>query len=404
MFTVMAYASFFRVKYSVATYASLLPLTAGVMLACSFDTSAADIIGLISAFGSAIVFVSSNIFFKKVMPSTPSGIGPTTVPSHKLDKINMLLYSSGLAFLLMIPIWISYDLRPLAALHYSSLVNASTSEGSGPSVPLYFFLNGTVHFAQNLIAFAILASTSPVTYSIASLIKRIAVICIAVVWFNQHVHPLQGAGICLTFLGLWMYNSAKADVERGENKRRRIEARSHLVLPISTRDSDLASSLPQWTTDEKVEWATDPPPYVLSSAITRQQHPTDTPGSSPASNSPRSLPNNNLRHPRPLDISSLEPLKALTGLPHAHAPPVLTGINIVHSPIRSYPSPPPSADSSSPSPPNEMLAYPPSPSSLKNRQGVLSHEDFDSGQDLLSALTSIGGTRPDGVRTQDERY
>ncbi|KAF9511376.1 hypothetical protein BS47DRAFT_1298968, partial [Hydnum rufescens UP504] len=233
MFTVMAYACFFRVKYSVATYASLLPLTAGVMLACSFDTSAADIIGLISAFGSAIVFVSSNIFFKKVMPSAPSGMGPTTVPSHKLDKINMLLYSSGLAFLLMIPIWISYDLRPLAALYYSSLVNASTSEGSGPSVPLYFFLNGTVHFAQNLIAFAILASTSPVTYSIASLIKRIAVICIAVVWFSQHVHPLQGAGICLTFLGLWMYNSAKADVERGENKRRRIEAQSHLVLPIS---------------------------------------------------------------------------------------------------------------------------------------------------------------------------
>jgi len=81
-------------------------------------------------------------------------------------------------------------------------------------------MNGAVHYAQNIIAFIILSTTSPVTYSIASLIKRVAVICIAIAWFNQNVHPVQGLGIVLTFLGLWMYNSAKGDVERGENKMR----------------------------------------------------------------------------------------------------------------------------------------------------------------------------------------
>lgn len=393
MFTVAAYACLFGVKYSPATYISLLPLTAGVMLACSFDTSAADIIGLVSAFGSAIVFVSSNIFFKKVMPSAPSGLAPSTVPSHKLDKINMLLYSSGLAFLLMIPIWISYDLRPLIALYYSSSVTGSTVKDSGPSVPLYFFLNGTVHFAQNIIAFAILASTSPVTYSIASLIKRIAVICIAVVWFNQHVHPLQGAGICLTFFGLWMYNAAKADVERGENKMRKIEAQAHLLLPVSIRDS-LATSPPlQRTIDEKVEWKTGPS-HALSSAITRPQYPMDHTSMPPVSIAPTPQPHNN--HVRqslpPLDLASLDHVKSINGA-HTH------GINAVHSPTGSYPSPPLSSDSPSPPPTMEAPAYPPSPISLKNRRGILAlpHEGFNSGQNLSSAGTTISATFPDGV-------
>jgi len=200
------------------------------MFACTFDVSASNAFGLMSAFGSALIFVSSNIFFKKIMP-TPSSGGAG--PVHKLDKINLLFYSSGIAFLMMIPIWLYYDLTAL--LNYwsaGSIVAVSKHANPGArSITYYFIANGTVHFAQNIIAFAILATTSPVTYSIASLIKRIAVICIAIVWFNQKIHPAQGFGICLTFFGLWMYNQAKGDVERGEKQARRVEATREMVLP-----------------------------------------------------------------------------------------------------------------------------------------------------------------------------
>ena len=98
-------------------------------------------------------------------------------------------------------------------------------------------MNGTVHFAQNLIAFIILASTSPVTYSIASLIKRVAVICIAIVWFNQTVHPVQALGIAMTVGGLYMYNTAKADVQRGEIQMHRVEAARGLVLPSNRAEA-----------------------------------------------------------------------------------------------------------------------------------------------------------------------
>ncbi|KAG6869207.1 hypothetical protein C0993_009070 [Termitomyces sp. T159_Od127] len=238
LFTVAAYALLFGVSYSTRTYVSLLPLTIGVMLACSFDMSASNSIGLLCAFGSALVFVSSNIFFKKIMPTNRGG---QTQSVHKLDKLNLLLYSASMAFIIMAPLWLYHDLPLL----YASVTDPShvTHTESGHEIPhsvmYYIFMNGTVNFAQNIIAFVILSSTSPVTYSIASLIKRVAVICIAIVWFNQQVHPVQGFGIILTFTGLYLYNNAKSDVEKGEKKMRRVEAARDMMLPTTKTDSIL---------------------------------------------------------------------------------------------------------------------------------------------------------------------
>lgn len=232
LFTVAAYALLFGVRYSSKTYISFLPLTLGVMLACSFDVSASNVIGVLCAFGSAIVFVSSNIFFKKIMPTGSSA------SHHKLDKLNLLFYSSSMAFLLMVPIWAFTDL-PLFMADEPGPITQPARGHVTHSVTYNTFLNGIVHFAQNIIAFIILASVSPVTYSIASLFKRVAVICIALVWFNQHVHPLQGVGIGLTFLGLWMYNNAKGDIARGETRRRGVEAAREGVLPM-TRSEERA--------------------------------------------------------------------------------------------------------------------------------------------------------------------
>ncbi|GAA5914140.1 hypothetical protein JCM5296_004721 [Sporobolomyces johnsonii] len=245
LFTVLSYVGLFGVRYSTPTYTSLLPLTLGVMLACSFDLRA-NAIGFLCALGSTFIFVAQNIFSKKLLPKESHGGaeeaksgGASGGASHaKLDKLNLLFYSSGMAWFLMIPIWLYSDASalflspppPLAATP-SDAAASSTS-----SLVLYFFLNGTVHFGQNLLAFSLLARTSPVTYSIASLVKRIAVICIAIVWFGQKVSPLQGFGMTLTFAGLWMYNRAKGDVAKGETRRAAIEKRGEVQLPTSMDD------------------------------------------------------------------------------------------------------------------------------------------------------------------------
>ncbi|KAJ7231876.1 triose-phosphate transporter family-domain-containing protein [Mycena haematopus] len=310
LFTVAAYALLFGVSYSSRTYVSLLPLTVGVMLACSFDMSA------------------SNIFFKKIMPSNAQ----TT--SHKLDKLNLLLYSSGMAFLLMIPIWLYYDFRTLFfAIPSAASASAAVAKQPAHSVAYYFFMNGTVHFAQNIIAFVILASTSPVTYSIASLIKRVWVICIAIVWFSQSIHPVQGVGILMTFTGLYMYNNAKSDVERGEKQMRRVEAARDFALPTTKEDARMMSG-------------TESPPPRAETTGTGGVSVPQIYGRPRAPTSP-AVP----VYPSLSPTQSFSP--PTTHLhqhahPHGYAPPPLM-IRVTPpppplSPTESYPSPPPSID------------------------------------------------------------
>ncbi|KAI0642114.1 TPT-domain-containing protein [Trametes meyenii] len=359
LFTVAAYALLFGVSYSPKTYVSLLPLTLGVMLACSFDMSVSNAIGLLCAFGSAIIFVSQNIFFKKIVPS-----GSNAQSSHKLDKLNLLFYSSSTAFLLMIPIWVYYDLPVLFSAHADPTHVAHPTHGHATphSVTYYFIANGTVHFAQNIIAFVILASTSPVTYSIASLIKRVAVICIAIVWFAQPVHPIQAVGITMTFAGLYMYNNAKGDVEKGEHKMRRVEAARDLALP--TTKAELSSDT-ELEPSNRTERAITPEPLSgmaevsMGAAYGRHAHPpphsyTYPHAALPAPQAPAQAPTlvqstpapaHEHKHghtPAPLSFSRTHPN---ANLHITITPPSATKLAYNISPVDSYPSPPPSLDS-----------------------------------------------------------
>ncbi|KAF8587868.1 TPT-domain-containing protein [Ramaria rubella] len=322
LFTVAAYALLFRVRYSMKTYVSLLPLTLGVMLACSADVSASNFIGILSAFGSALVFVSSNIVFKKIMPSPSGG---STASSHKLDKLNLLFYSSGLAFLLMIPVWIYSDLSALRSPMVSHPPHASSH-----GVAYYFFWNGAVHFGQNLIAFAILSTTSPVTYSIASLIKRIAVIIIAIAWFNQTVYPIQACGIALTSAGLWLYNSAKDDVEKGEKKMLRVEAERQMMLPTADWDRRIMDPTPSPRISRKMEeTVTGSRSLTISTSVSHNHtYVSPTMASHPPLAAPRHDPHSSLHIHQGIPMYSYQPSSKA-------------------SPTGSYPSPPPSLDSPS---------------------------------------------------------
>ena len=241
LFTVLAYRFVFHIRYPTATYLSLIPLTFGVILACSVEFSG-NLLGILCAFGGALIFVTQNIFSKKLFNEAARaevdghGMAPT---QRKLDKLNLLCYCSGLAFVLTFPIWLWTDALPLysAPLSLTPHTAPSPSPTSSMYLPLEFFFNGIFHFAQNMLAFILLSLVSPVTYSVASLIKRVFVIVIAIVWFGNSTTLLQAAGIALTFLGLYLYDrtsdSAKAD------RRAKMESLSidQPLLPMNNKDA-----------------------------------------------------------------------------------------------------------------------------------------------------------------------
>lgn len=176
-------------RYPRRIYLSLVPLTLGVMLACynshiSFNSR----IGLLAAVLSTFIFVLQTIYNKALLKTT------------ELDKINLLFYSSICSFGFMIPI------RMVSEVGFHS----SSAAPLSPLIILGYFLNGLVHFLQNYTSFSVLVATSPVTYSIASLVKRIVVILFSLLWFGDEVEVVQCVGICLAVFGLWCYHSASS--------------------------------------------------------------------------------------------------------------------------------------------------------------------------------------------------
>ncbi|KAI9279085.1 triose-phosphate transporter family-domain-containing protein [Sporodiniella umbellata] len=204
LFTVLFYRFVFQVQYSSQVYIALIPLMCGVVLACSF-TFSNNMVGLLCALASCLIFVMQNIFSKKLL-FKESKMGSRN--PNKLDKMNMLFYSSFMSFVFMIPIWIYSDGTELV----------SKEQDISLWLVCYFFLNGTMNFAQSWFAFTTLSLSSPVTYSIASLVKRIFVIVMSIFWFGQSVTIPQSLGIVMTFLGLHLYQKAKHEVDKEESK------------------------------------------------------------------------------------------------------------------------------------------------------------------------------------------
>lgn len=237
LFTVLAYRMIFNIHYSMSTYLSLVPLTLGVILACSVELSG-NISGILSAFFAALIFVSQNIFSKKLFNEAARAEADALPPSQgrpkKLDKLNLLCYSSTLAFLLTFPLWVwTEGLAILSDVYTSgSLPLSSTPHALDHGrLTSEFVFNGIFHFGQNIIAFVILSMISPVTYSVASLIKRVFVIVVAILWFRQPTTSVQAVGIGLTFIGLYLYDRTH-DSARGAKHLHK--AQGQPLLPLNT--------------------------------------------------------------------------------------------------------------------------------------------------------------------------
>lgn len=264
LLTVLAYRVFFRVHYSIPTYLSLIPLTLGVIMACSADFSA-NFMGLLCAFGSAILFVTQNIVSKKIFDEAADAEAEGMPPNRftKPDKLNLLCYSSGLAFIFTFPLWFwSEGFHLLSDFLQDASVDLSNRPGSldHGRLALEFVFNGTFHFGQNIVAFVLLSVISPVTYSVASLIKRVFVIAFAIVWFGNRMTRIQGFGIVLTFLGLYLYDRT-SDATKANRRARLLQSRQQgTLLPLATD----TKSLPPFSASPQTISADPPGPYAVA--------------------------------------------------------------------------------------------------------------------------------------------
>ncbi|KAF2084752.1 TPT-domain-containing protein [Saccharata proteae CBS 121410] len=239
--TVLAYRFYFHINYSVSTYLSLIPLTLGVIMACSANFSG-NFIGLLCALGSALLFVTQNIVSKKLFNEAEQAEQDNApARNRKPDKLNLLCYSSGLAFLITAPLWLfSEGIGIIGDFLYDASIDLQVRPGSldHGRLALEYIFNGSFHFGQNLVAFVLLSMVSPVTYSVASLIKRVFVIVFAIVWYGNKMTGVQAVGIALTFLGLYLYDRTRDN--KADRKAKLLQtlpgAKNESLLPLSSLD------------------------------------------------------------------------------------------------------------------------------------------------------------------------
>ncbi|KAA8564500.1 hypothetical protein EYC84_011427 [Monilinia fructicola] len=160
-----------------------------------------------------------------------------------INSINLIFfcYSSGLAFLVTSPIWFWSEGITLLGdfFHDGSLDLSSHPEAFDHGrLALEFVFNGTFHFGQNIIAFVLLSMVSPVTYSVASLIKRVFVVVIAIIWFQNPTTKIQGLGIALTFFGLYLYDRTKGS-NKADSKAKMLNTKEDTILPLNTNPTML---------------------------------------------------------------------------------------------------------------------------------------------------------------------
>lgn len=264
LFTVFAYRFIFNIRYPRATYFSLIPLTIGVMLACSGShTFRGEFLGILYALLATIIFVTQNIFSKRLFNEAAiaeeQGLG---AQSRKLDKLNLLCYSSGLAFLITVPIWFwSEGIGIIGDFLWDGSVDLAQSPNSFDHgrLTLEFVFNGTFHFGQNILAFILLSTVSPVTYSVASLIKRVFVIIIAIIWFQSPTTNVQAAGIGLTFLGLYLYDRSNEKNKADQRARTMTDTKGERpLLPLDVRHVNTSQAAPVFENSVAMEQMSHP--------------------------------------------------------------------------------------------------------------------------------------------------
>ncbi|KAG0672473.1 hypothetical protein C6P45_001935 [Maudiozyma exigua] len=174
--------------------------------------------GIFCAIISMLIFVAQNIHGKKVFTfksdskeageksknskeSTPLPYYRSEKKLIKYDKLTLMVYISSVGFCLSLG-WFFFLEFPIVWNH---IFGSGQSEIIN-SIPWKLFLvNGTFHFIQAMIAFHLLGEVSTLTYSIANLMKRIAIISVSWIFSGVAISFLQVFGLLLNALGLFLY-------------------------------------------------------------------------------------------------------------------------------------------------------------------------------------------------------
>jgi len=188
IFTVLIGRALLGVKHSLIVYVSLVPIVGGVAVATLSEVSF-DVLGLASALSATAGFAVITLYSKEALRDTGM---------HHLRLLHKL---GQMAAIMFFPVWLLVDGHSA----YSQL---------NMEVLVLLLIDGALHWLQNILAFTLLKLVSPLTYAVANVTKRIAVITVSLLLLKNPVTYTNLGGMLLAIAGVFCYNTAK----HSENK------------------------------------------------------------------------------------------------------------------------------------------------------------------------------------------
>jgi len=191
LFTCLFSAVFLGQIFPLPVYLTLLPVIAGVIIASANEVSFSWI-SLISGLLSNIAFALRAISAKQIMQ----------------QPIGKNLHAQNLYGVLTVLALVT--LLPLALLVEGSNVVPGTLATIKEEGLLQFLkivgLAGVSHYLYNECAFLALSSVHPVTHAVANTVKRIAVIVVSVLYFNNPLTTMGMIGSAIAIVGVFLYS------------------------------------------------------------------------------------------------------------------------------------------------------------------------------------------------------
>ncbi|CAN6443528.1 unnamed protein product [Victoria cruziana] len=172
------------------TYAALVPVVAGVIIASGGEPSF-HLFGFIMCISATAARA-----FKSVLQSIL-----LTSEGEKLNSMNLLLYMSPVAILVLLPATLIME---------PGVLSVTLSLGKTDKIMLFLlFVNSAMAYSANLSNFLVTKHTSALTLQVLGNAKGAVAVVISILLFQNPISFIGMAGYSLTVLGVALYGETK---------------------------------------------------------------------------------------------------------------------------------------------------------------------------------------------------
>lgn len=183
----------------VLAYAMLIPIVGGVGLACVKEGKGIDI--NVVAFVYASIANVASAFKGKLGGSVTKALKGDK--SKNMDSANVYAVMNIISFLFTVPMVVVSELSTL-----KDEWNHAAEEHGAQAVIINITLSGFFFYIYNEFAFAFTASVGSVTSSVLNTAKRVIIIVVSAILFNESMDRNTVMGSAIAITGTFLYSLA----------------------------------------------------------------------------------------------------------------------------------------------------------------------------------------------------